>query len=82
MFLLDGVMAFLDGMLSTLPTLPPEILGALDGFTGVSIVVEVLAWVNWFLPLSTASVVIALWGTAMMAYLGIKMAIRYSEGIA
>lgn len=79
-FLSDSVFGFINGLLNIFPSMPvdTEQLSTLSGF---QIVGDVLSWVNWFLPLDIAASIIALWAVAMMTYLGIKMAMRYTGEI-
>lgn len=79
-FLADAVFGFLNGIIGIFPQMPFEVGDYLD-LSGVEMVHTILSWVNWFLPLDVAAAIIALWCTAMLAYLAVKMAMRYSEGI-
>lgn len=79
-FLSSGVFTFLNGLLSIFPqsNIDPDVISQ---YMGVGITSEVLSWVNYFLPLDVAAAIIALWATGMIAYLGIKMAMRYTGEI-
>lgn len=79
-FLVGGVFDFLSGMFGILPQMP---IGTddLTAITGNEILTTGLAWANYFLPLGWAASTVALWATGMMAYLGIKLAIKYSGEI-
>lgn len=79
-FLADNVFSFINGLLGIFPQMPITTNEIAD-LAGVNIVGSVLSWVNWFLPLDIAAAIIALWGTAMLAYLGIKLAMKYTGEI-
>ena len=79
-FLTNGVFGMINGLLGIFPTMPVN-ADQLVRLSGVELVGTVLGWVNWFLPLDIASAIIALWSVAMMTYLAIKMAIRYSNEV-
>lgn len=76
-FLSNGVFDFLGSFLGIFPRSEVD-ADVLEQFTGAGITGEVLSWVNYFLPLDIAAAIIALWATGMIAYLGIKMALRYT----
>lgn len=80
-FLADGVFGFLEGFFGLLPQMPISADDIGDMITGSQIVTTSLGWVNYFLPLDMAASMVALWCTAMMAYIGLKLAIKYSEKI-
>lgn len=80
-FLVSSVYDFLHGVLGLFPQMPDSINIVRDLF-GIEIVAQVYGWVNWFLPLDIASTIVGVWCTAIMAYVGIKLAIRYSAQIA
>ena len=79
-FLADNVFGFINGILGIFPSMPVN-TDELTTLSGFDIVGKVLSWVNWFLPLDIAASIIALWAVAMMTYLGIKMAMRYTGEI-
>lgn len=79
-FLGDNIFGFLNGILGIFPEMPID-TDQISSLAGTQIVGKVLGWVNWFLPLDVASVMLALWSTAMLTYLGIKMAMRYTGEI-
>lgn len=79
-FLTGGIFDFLNGLLGIFPRAEID-ADVLEQFTGAGITGEVLSWVNYFLPLDIAAAIVALWATGMIAYLGIKMALRYTGEI-
>lgn len=79
-FLAQNVFGFINGLLGIFPQMP-DTTEQLQTMSDVEIVGKVLSWVNWFLPLDIAASIIALWAVAMMAYLGIKMAMKYTGEI-
>ena len=80
-FLGNSIFDFFNGLLGIFPQMPVN-TDELANLAGTRIVGQVLSWVNWFLPLDIASSILALWSVAMMTYLGIKMAMRYTGEIA
>lgn len=76
-FLANGIFSFLDGFFSILPQMPISV-SDLESLRSLQIVNTVLSWVNYFIPLSAASAIVALWATSMMAYIGIKLAMKYT----
>lgn len=79
-FLAGSVFDFINGLLGIFPRVP-DVTSQLVELSGVQSVITVLQWVNWLLPLDIASALIALWAVAMLSYLGIKMALRYTGEI-
>ena len=78
--LMNGVFDFLDGLFGILPQMPFD--GAQIGqWLGLSELSTVLGWVNFFLPLDVASSIVAVWSAAVMAYVGIKLAMKYTGEI-
>lgn len=79
-FLIGGIFDLLHGIFGIFPQMP---FGAdeLSEMMGLDIVATVFGWINYFIPLDVASSITALWATAMMAYIGIKLAIKYSTEI-
>lgn len=70
-----AVFDFLDGLLGIFPAANVQVQ---DFLTATGMTAQMLGWINWFLPLDIASSILALWAVSMLAYLGIKMAMRYS----
>lgn len=79
-FLIGGVFDLLSGILGIFPQMPFT-SDDLQQYMNVDLVSSVYGWINYFLPLDIASSIVALWATAMMAYIGIKMAIKYSVDV-
>lgn len=79
-FLTGAIFDFFNGFFSIFPQMPFDAQQVSD-MMGLQIVATVLSWVNYFLPLDVAAATIALWSTAMMAYVGIKLALKYTEKI-
>lgn len=79
-FLSNGIFDFLEGFFGLLPAMPFS-ADDLTDMMGFQIISNVLSWVNYFLPLDIAASMIALWCTALMAYVGLKLSIKYSEKI-
>ena len=79
-FLAGGVFSVLNMILDFFPSMPID-LEDLDELFGTNVVVEILSWVNYFVPVSVCCGIVALWATGMMAYVGLKMAIKYSESL-
>ena len=80
-FLANGIFDFLEGFFGLLPQMPITADDIGDMIEGSNIVSTSLGWMNYFLPLDVAASLVALWCTAMMAYVGLKLAIKYSEKI-
>ena len=79
-FLASSVFDFLEGFFSLLPAMPFTSTD-LQSMLNTSLVAQVMGWVNYFLPLDIASSILALWATAMMAYVGLKLSIKYTGKI-
>lgn len=77
--LANGVIDLLIGLVNILPV-SPDFTSELANLASVQIVISVMQWVNWFLPLDVAAAMIATWATAMMFYLGVKLAWKGSGG--
>ena len=79
-FLANGVFDFLNGFFGLFPQMP--VTGdEVEQMGSITLVQDVVGWVNYFLPIDIAAGILALWATAMMAYVGFKLAIKYSEKI-
>lgn len=79
--MLSGVVFDLLGSIfSLLPSMPFD-LNDLNILAGNEIVVTVLSWFNYFVPVQAMAAILALWSVAMMSYVGLKLAIKYSEGL-
>lgn len=76
-FLIGGVFDFLGGFFGLFPQMPDMTTGIRD-MLGLELVSEVFGWVNYFLPLDIASSIVGLWSVAIMAYVGLKLAIKYA----
>lgn len=79
-FLLNGVFGFFEGFFSIFPEMPFD-AEDLSQMMNLGMVSDVMGWVNYFLPLDIAAAIVALWSTAMMAYVGLKLALRYTGEI-
>lgn len=79
-FLLNGVFDFLNGVLGILPHMPFD-ASQIQSWLHLSEVSTVMGWINYFLPLDVASSIVALWATALMAYVGVKLALKYTGEI-
>lgn len=79
-FLLNGVFDFMTGLFGLLPRMPFSV-NDVRAFLGIDIVNTALGWANYFLPLDVAAGILALWSTGMMAYVGIKLAMKYTGEI-
>ena len=75
--LASTIFDFLEGFFGLLPQMPFT-ANDLQSYLNVEMVSTVMGWVNWFLPLDVASSIVALWSTAMMAYVGLKLSIKYT----
>lgn len=49
----------------------------LQQYMNDSLVVKVIQWMNFFLPLDVATAVISVWAAAMMTFIGVKLAVKY-----
>lgn len=76
-FLAGGIFDFLNGLLGIFPPMTID-ADVLTNYTGSGNVTGVLQWVNYFLPLDVAITLLGLWAVAMITYLGIKMAMKYT----
>lgn len=74
------VFSVLDVILGFLPQMPFD-LSALNDFMSNNIVITVISWINFFIPVSVCCGILALWSTAMLGYVGLKMAVNYSKGL-
>lgn len=72
------VFDFLNGFFGLFPTMPINTQTVSD-MLNLPLVATVFGWVNYFLPLDIASSIVALWTVAIMAYVGLKLAMRYSK---
>lgn len=72
------VFDFLNGFFGLFPTMPIDAQTVSD-MLNLPLVATVFSWVNYFLPLDIASSIVALWTVAIMAYVGLKLAMRYSK---
>jgi len=77
-FLANGVFDFMDGFLGLLPQMPIT-AGDISQYASADIVASILGWVNYFLPINVASSIVGLWCTAMLAYVGLKLSIKYTS---
>lgn len=71
------VFELLAQILGVLPEMPIDV-SSLDAYLTDNILYKVLQWLNWFLPLDAATAMVSLWAAAMMVYIGMKLAIKYS----
>lgn len=78
--LVGGIFDFLGGFFSIFPQMPVS-ANDLNAYMDGGIVTTVLSWMNYFLPLDVASGIVALWATGMMAYVGLKLAMKYTGEI-
>lgn len=78
--LVNSVFDFLGGFFTLFPSNPVDV-DSLASTLNSDGVTAVYSWVNWFLPFDIAAPTVALWATAMMAYVGLKLAFRYSDGL-
>lgn len=76
-FLSSSVFNFADFIVGLLPHMPLS-TSQVEAYMSDSIVMNALSWVNWFLPLDIASSIIGLWGVAMMSYVGVRLAMRFT----
>lgn len=74
------VFDLLNMFVGLLPPMPFN-LDAVNAFLSNNIVVAVLQWVNYFVPVEVCCGILALWSTAMLGYVGIKMAVNYSGSL-
>lgn len=79
-FLMNGVMSFMNGFFGLFPTMPDNIQ-QLRQMLGLDMVETVFGWVNYFLPLDIASSIVALWSAAIMAYVALKLGIKYTKAV-
>lgn len=79
-FLMDGVFGLLNGFFSIFPKMPFSADDVSD-YVSSDIVETSLAWANYFLPLDIAAAAVGLWAAVMMAYVGVKQALRYTGEI-
>lgn len=82
-FLLNGIFGFLDGLLGIFPASPwEEIEEAVSGFgQSLQIVQDVLAWINWLMPLNIAATITSIWIVAVFAYIAIKVGFKYAHSL-
>lgn len=78
--LTQTVFDLLSKILGVLPAMPFD-LSVLEAFKQSKLVITVLSWINYFVPVSTCLAILTTWSVAMMTYIGFKMAIKYSKGI-
>lgn len=77
--MLSGVVfSVLNSIFDLLPVMPYGV-SDLQAYMSDSIVGTMLSWMNYFLPIVPATAMISLWATGMMAYIGIKLAMKYSN---
>ena len=72
------VFDFLNGFFSIFPKMPVD-TQMISDMLNLPLVATVFGWVNYFLPLDIASSIVALWTIAIMSYVGLKLAMRYSK---
>lgn len=72
------VFDFLNGFFGLLPVMPID-NQSISSMLNLPLMQTVFGWVNYFLPLDIASSIVALWTVGIMAYVGLKLAIRYSK---
>lgn len=76
----DVVFDLLNKIFGIFPAMPFNI-GSLEDQITNNIIYKSLQWMNYFLPIDMMLGTLALWSTAMMAYIGMKLAIKYSQGL-
>lgn len=75
------VFSVLETLFGFLPQMPFGV-SDLDSYMNDSLLVTVLSWMNYFLPLQPAATIVAVWSTAMLAYIGVKLSIKYGSKLA
>lgn len=78
--LLGGIFDFFNGFFGIFPQMPTD-LDRLRQMLGLDLASTVFGWVNWFLPLDIASSIVAIWSVAIMAYVGLKISLKYTSKI-
>lgn len=79
-FLVDGVFTLLDTFLGVLaPSSSLDFTSQISSLINNNVTQTVLSWVNYFLPLNTAGVVITAWGGIMLGYLAFKLVMSYGK---
>lgn len=71
------VFSLITKLFSVLPAMPFT-TDDITQYMEDNLVVQALAWFNWLFPVDVAAAIIGLWSTAMLAYVGLKLAIKYS----
>ena len=74
----DVVFDLLNKIFGIFPQMPFDISNLEEQITN-NIIYKAIQWMNYFLPVDMMLGTLALWSTAMMAYIGMKLAIKYSE---
>lgn len=74
--LTGAAFSLLNMFLGLLPSMPFS-ANDLNAYMQSNIVVTVLGWMNYFLPIGTATAIISAWAVAMMSYVGVKIAMLY-----
>lgn len=78
--LANYVFDFLESFFAIFPPMPFDTT-IISETLNLPLVATVFGWVNYFLPLDVASSIVALWTTAIMAYVGLKLAFKYSKDL-
>lgn len=73
-----AVFNVIETLFGFLPQMPFGV-NDLGNWANDSLIVTVLRWMNYFLPLQPAAALVAVWSTAMLAYVGVKLSIKYGS---
>lgn len=79
-FLIGGVFDLLNGLLGLFPKMPIGV-DTFEDFAGDNLFLNVMGWVNYFLPFSEAATIVSLWAAGMMIYIGLKVPAKYGYSI-
>lgn len=79
-FLANGVFDFLTGLLSLFPHMPFTETTFEDFIQG-DLVLTVLGWVNYLIPVRECATIVSLWAAGMMVYVSLKIAKNYATSI-
>lgn len=72
-----NVLGTIFGMLPAMPYSVSDFIEYMDN----NLVINMVSWMNYFLPIGEATAIISVWATAMMSYVGVKLAIKYGNRV-
>ena len=72
------VFSVLNFVIVSLPSMPFG-TSDLNSYMSNNMVLTVISWVNYFIPVQAATAIVAAWATAMTTYVGVKLSIKYAK---